>query len=198
MRDENETFFLFSCRQQCPSPCVECGLAWPPCFARHNLNPISQKLIDRGKFRELLCEAQLFLIRQRLETCGAVCLIIIVHIGHTKLPARRPAEDQKSNKLGDISGHLLLSVRWVLINSWGWECGNSICWVRSSDWCQQQQLSRSPAQPSPAQPTLPCPHISLVLCICHQTNLPTDSFHGDNREQQLTKYLQHSTRRRGI
>ena len=169
MRDEHGTFFLLSCRQQCPSPCVECGLAWPTCFARHNLNPISQKLIDRGKFRELLCEAQLFLIRPRLETRGAVCLIIIVHIGHTKLPARRPAEDHKSNKWNSETEHLLLSVRWVLINSWGWECGNSICWVRSSDWCQQQQLSRSPAQPSPAHTAL-SPHFSGPL------HLPPNKF----------------------
>ena len=168
----------FSCSPAGSSvPAPVWSVAWPTCFARHNLNPISQKLIDRGKFRELLCEAQLFLIRQRLETRGAVCLIIIVHIGHTKLPARRPAADHKSNKLGDISGHLLLSVRWVLINSWGWECGNSICWVRSSDWCQQQQLSRSPAQPSPAHTAL-SPHFSGPL------HLPPNKF----ADRQLSRW----------
>ena len=66
-------FYLGTGSIELCAPYAPCGARHVlSCFAQQDLNPISRKLIDRGKFKELRCEAFEFLIRQKSNARGSL------------------------------------------------------------------------------------------------------------------------------
>ena len=66
--------------------CLVCSVWRTSCFAEQDLNPISRKLIDRGKFKELFSEAFEFHIRQKSNARGSLSWFFLITHFHKLKP----------------------------------------------------------------------------------------------------------------